>query len=107
MKNGWIQAKELEKDEREKVKQNRINKREQKRNEAVSKKRKSVDNNQPSASYEHYPVSENVETIAKRCSSKQTVQKRKYSDWKLSSSESESELSDFSASDLYQICKRS
>ena len=57
-----IQAKEIEKEEKEKVKQNQKNKWGQKRNEAVSKKKKSVDNNQPSASFEDYPVRENVET---------------------------------------------
>ena len=88
-----IQVKEIENEEKEKAKNNLKNKQEQKRNEAVSKKKKSVDNNQPSTSYEDYLMSENVETNEKHCS-KQAVQKRKYTDYNLSSSESESELSD-------------
>ena len=57
-----IQAKEIEKEEKEKVKQNQKNKLGQKINKAVGKKKKSVDNNHPSASFEDYPVRENVET---------------------------------------------
>ena len=57
-----IQAKEIENEEKEKVKQNQKNKLGQKRNKAVGKKKKSVDNNHPSASFEDYPVRENVET---------------------------------------------
>lgn len=63
-----IQAKGIEKEEKEKAKQNRKNKQEPKRSAAVSKKEKSVDNNQLSTSYEDYPVSENVETNEKCCS---------------------------------------
>ena len=99
-----IQVKEIENEEKEKAKNNLKNKQEQKRNEAVSKKKKSVDNNQPSTSYEDYIMSENVETNEKHCS-KQAVQKRKYTDYNLSSSESESELSDVGESYLCQIYK--
>ena len=62
-----IQAKGIEKEEKEKAKQNWKNK-QPKRSAAVSKKEKSVDNNQLSTSYEDYPVSENVETNEKCCS---------------------------------------
>ena len=98
-----IQVKKIENEEKGKTKNIQNNKQEQKRNEAVSKK-KSVDNNQPSTLYEDYPMSENVETNEKHCS-KQTVQKIKYTNYNLSSSKSESELSDISESDLCQIFK--
>ena len=99
-----IQVKKIENEEKGKTKNIQNNKQEQKRNEAVGKKKKSVDNNQPSTLYEDYPMSENVETNEKHCS-KQTVQKIKYTNYNLSSSKSESELSDISESDLCQIFK--
>ena len=72
-----IQVKEIENEEKEKAKNNLKNKQEQKRNEAVSKKKKSVDNNQPSTSYEDYLMSENVETNEKHCSKQASSAEKK------------------------------
>ena len=89
-----IQAKEIEKEEKEKANKIRKiikNKKEtKKRKKSVVKKKKSVDNNWSSTSYQDYPVSEYVETTEK-CHSKEKVQKKKYTYYNLSSSESESE----------------
>ena len=89
-----IQAKEIEKEEKEKANKIRKiikNKKEtKKRKKFVVKKKKSVDNNWSSTSYQDYPVSEYVETTEK-CHSKEKVQKKKYTYYNLSSSESESE----------------